>query len=374
MTAARSGSVVQAANVVSMAPGGGPSLEHSAASSIVARWRAQLLARRVKVVLIDGEDPRAVRAAIRLGEGGAVCPLLVGNRRRIQSTAAELGLSLPSMTEILDPVVEAETQPFRNVFDQVMAQRAASAGRLRLDPLYVGASAVKLGLADACVGGATRPTADVIRAGLHILGVAPDATCVTSSFLMVLPDGRVFTYADCGVLVDPSAEQLAEIALAGSKTYQTLTGNTPVVAMLSFSTKGSATHPVVDKVRDATEIVRRRAPDLTVDGEMQFDAAVVESVGHAKASNSPVAGRATVFVFPNLDAGNIGYKITERLGGARAFGPILQGLAAPMNDVSRGCSAEDIEAISLISAVQAVQGAAEKAPADSKPPNEVQDR
>lgn len=367
MTDSRSASVPRAdAAPVRVSAGSESGLEHPATGSIVARWRTELLAHQVRVVLTDGEDLRVMQAAIRLSEGGVIRPLLIGNRSRIGAIAAGLGLLLPSAIEVLDPIIEADTQAFREVFDQAMARRASSTGELRYDPLYVGASAIKLGLADACVAGATRPTADVIRAGLQILGVASDATCVTSSFLMVLPDGRVFTYGDCGVLVDPTVEQLAEIALAGSKTYQTLTGNTPVVAMLSFSTKGSATHPLVDKVRNATEIVRRRAPDLAVDGEMQFDAAIVESVGRAKASGSPVAGHATVFVFPNLDAGNIGYKITERLGGAHALGPILQGLAAPMNDLSRGCSAEDIEAISLISAIQAVRGAAAKADADSK--------
>lgn len=351
--------------------GVGSCLRATAPTSIVARWRVQLRDKRVRVVLTDGDDPRTIQAAAHLNTEGVISPLLVGDRGEIRASAAEIGLYLPLEIEILDPVAEAGTVPYRNVFDQAMARRLPSADGLRFDPLYIGASTVKLGLADACLGGATRPTATVIRAGLHILGVTPNASCVTSSFLMVLPDGRIFSYADCGVLVDPSAAQLAEIALAASETYRNLTGNTPVVAMLSFSTKGSATHPSVDKVRDATDIVHRRAPDLMVDGELQFDAAIVESVGRAKASDSPVAGHATVFVFPNLDAGNIGYKITERLGGAHAFGPILQGLAAPMNDLSRGCTAEDIEAMSLISALQAIQGGRAYSATDAKSTNEV---
>jgi phosphotransacetylase len=204
------------------------------------------------------------------------------------------------------------------------------------------------------VGGSTRPTADVIRAALRVIGLAAEATVMTSSLLIVLRDGRVFGYGDCAVIPAPDERQLAEIALWTSRTFHELTGLIPAVAMLSFSTKGSTDHPEARLVRAATALVRDRAPGLAVDGELQFDAACTAAVASRKAPGSLVAGRANVFVFPNLAAGNIAYKITERLANATAVGPILQGLAAPMNDLSRGCAAADIVHVALISALQAV--------------------
>jgi phosphotransacetylase len=308
-------------------------------------WRARLAGRSPRVILTDGDDPRTAEAARRLAATTPVRPVVLSG---LHPGAAGV--------EVLAPDAARSDPRVAGPIDQALADRGIPArerAAFAHDPLYIGAAAVRAGLADACVGGSARPTADVIRAGIRIIGPSPGVSTVTSCFLLVLPDARVFAYADCAVVPQPDATQLSDIALSTNRTFAELTGQDPVVAMLSFSTKGSAEHPAVQQVRAATDLVRTRSPGLAVDGELQFDAALAETVATRKAPDSPAAGRANVFVFPNLDAANIAYKITERLAHAAAIGPILQGLAAPMNDLSRGCSVDDIVGVALASAVQA---------------------
>ncbi len=310
----------------------------NAAGEILTKsWLRTIGDRPMRVVLAEGEDPRSAEAARRLADTTPIVPVLADRSY----------------------VADVRTHPLiAAALSQALAGRSAYERRqLARSPLYVAAAAVRTGLADACVGGSERPTGEVIRAALRVLGKAPGVHTVTSSFLMGLSDGRVIAYADCAVVPEPDPAQLAEIAIATSRTFADLTGQEPVVAMLSFSTKGSAQHARVDCVRSAVDLVRKWAPTLEVDGEMQFDAAFAADVGSRKATASAVPGRVNVFVFPSLEAANIAYKITERLAGATAIGPFLQGLAAPMNDLSRGCSAADIVAVALASAVQAMRQA-----------------
>ena len=319
----------------------------------VLRWSVQLAGHRPRVVFADGDDPRVVAAAGWLAENTSVRPTLLTRGPDVDGAleGAGDGVDRWSMARLAgDPEVRDALRLRANG----VRRDPAEADGLAEDPVYASAALVACGRADAAVAGATRPTGHVIRAGISVIGLSPGVSTISSSFVLVLQDGRRLAYGDCAVLPAPDEEQLAQVAVATARTFRELVDEDPVVAMLSFSTMGSAEHPEVDTVRAATRLARALEPDLCIDGELQFDAALLESVGSSKAAGSPVAGRANVLVFPNLSAGNIGYKITERLAGAAAIGPVLQGLAAPMNDLSRGCSDRDAIAVALLSAVQAV--------------------
>ena len=259
--------------------------------------------------------------------------------------------------QLADPVLVRDASTWCSPAVRAAAAASPQAARIDLDdPLHVAALMVAAGEADACVAGASRPTADVVRAALFCIGTAPGTDVVSSCFVLALGDEAdedAVVYGDCGVVPAPDAKQLASIAVASAATFAQLVGSEPRVAMLSYSTKGSAQGPSVERVRTATELVRSKAPRLAVDGELQFDAAWVPEVAAAKAPGSPVAGRANVFVFPDLASGNIAYKITQRLAGARAYGPLLQGTAGVIHDLSRGCSVDDIVTVATIAACQA---------------------
>ncbi len=313
------------------------------------------------IVLPETTDIRTLEAAHKMLEDKIANLILVGNKDTIKNSAPHLKLDNATFIE---PQYCDELDSYVELFVELRKHKGLSEKSARVllleNPLYFGVALVKTQKADGMVAGAINSTADVLRASLQILGTKKDSKIVSSFFLMLVPnhdygEDGILLFSDCALVQNPNAQELACIAIDSAKNFQTFVGKEPIVAMLSHSTKGSAKHPDVDKVIEATKIAQSLAPEIALDGEFQLDAAIVPSIGKSKAPNSKIAGEANVLIFPDLDSGNIGYKLTQRLGNAEAYGPVTQGLAAPVNDLSRGCCSDDIVAVVALTALQAQQ-------------------
>ena len=325
--------------------------------SLLQDVREKAKAKNKCIVLAEGEEDRVIRAAEEIVAQKIARLVLIGNKDVILSKATR---SLEGVT-IIDPN-SADLSKYAELLYNLRKNKGMTeeqAAALVKKPLYLGVLIVKAGEADGMVAGSVNSTGDTLRPALQIIKTAPGITTVSSCFIMVLPEGSkygqngIMVFGDCAVNIDPTAEQLAAIAIASAASARDIAGIDPKVAMLSFSTKGSAKHENVDKVVEATKLVKELAPDLAVDGELQLDAAIVESVGALKAPGSDIAGKANVLIFPDIQAGNIGYKLVQRLAGAEAVGPICQGFNMPVNDLSRGCSSEDIVNVVAMTVLQA---------------------
>ncbi|ACL76481.1 phosphate acetyltransferase [Ruminiclostridium cellulolyticum] len=311
------------------------------------------------IVLPESNDIRTLKAAAMIQEQGIANVVLVGNNDDIKKLGGDLDIS---KAKIVDPTNFERFDEYVNTLYELRKAKGMTQEEakkiLSENPLYFGIMMVKMGEADGMVAGAINSTANTLRPALQILKTAPGAKLVSAFFVMVVPDceygeNGVFIYGDSGLVENPNAEELSEIAIASSKSFKNLVQAEPVVAMLSYSTYGSAKSVLTEKVIEATKLAKEKAPDLQLDGELQADAAIVPSVGASKAPGSSVAGKANVLIFPDLNCGNISYKLTQRLAKAEAYGPIIQGIAKPVNDLSRGCSAEDIVGVVAITCVQA---------------------
>lgn len=310
------------------------------------------------IVLPEGEELRTIQAASMVKVEGYAKTILLGNPEKITKIANKENLDIGGI-KIIDP--NEGNEEFAELFAELRKKKGVTLDEARetvKDPLYYGVMMVKTGQVDGMVAGAVSSSANVIRPSLQILKTAPNTKIVSAFFIMNVPDceygeNGTFIFGDSGLNQDPTADELSEIAISSASSFKTLVDAEPKVAMLSYSTYGSAKHDLVTKVQEATKLAKEKAPELALDGELQLDAAIVPSVGKQKAPQSDVAGTANVLIFPDLNAGNIGYKLVQRLAKAEAYGPILQGIAAPVNDLSRGCTAEDIAGVVAITCVQA---------------------
>ncbi len=329
--------------------------------AIIDRIKEKARADVKRIVLPEGDEPRTVQAAAKIRDQGLAELILLGDPAKIQAVAAEKGADISGI-QIVNPADSPKAAEYASQLFEIRKAKGMTeeeAAKKVADPMYYGIMMVKLGDADGLVSGAVHSTGDMLRPALQIIKAKPGMKTVSSCFLMECPnkalgqDG-VLIFSDCAVIPCPTADELANIAAAAADSARSLGGIAqPKVAMLSFSTKGSAKHDLVTKVQEATAKAHELFPELMLDGELQLDAAIVPAVGELKAKGSPVAGHANVLVFPDLQAGNIGYKLVQRFAGAEAYGPILQGIAKPCNDLSRGCSVEDIVATVAITAAQA---------------------
>lgn len=318
-------------------------------ANLIDQIKEKAKKRRKTIVLPEAHDERVLQAAIQLIQETICGVILLGNEQKIRDDAAKLNLDLTGI-RIIDQIKSDKLTDFTNIYFNLRKSKGMNfdqAKETMKNNLFFGAMMVREGMSDGFAGGSSSPTANVLRAGIHCVGMSEGISIVSSFFLMVWPE-TVYAFADCAVVPNPTDEQLADIAISTADNFGKLVGEEPKIAMLSFSTKGSAEHEMVDKVQNATNLVKSKRPDLKVDGELQFDAAIVEKVGKSKAPGSEIAGRANVLIFPDLNSGNIGYKIAQRLGGAEAIGPMVQGLKKPVFDLSRSCSVEDIVNTSAI--------------------------
>lgn len=312
------------------------------------------------IALPEATDVRVIEAAVTIEKEGFAHVILLGNEEEIRKVANENDYNITGL-EIINPVTSPKYEEYVNAFYELRKLKGIDLNKAKAtlkDSVYFGMMMVKQGDCDGLVSGAIHSTADTLRPALQILKTAPNTKLVSAFFLMVVPnciygEKGTFIFSDCGLNPNPNAEELSEIAISSAKSFEQLTGKTPRVGMLSFSTYGSAKSDSTEKVVEATNLVKQKMPEILVDGELQLDAAIIPEVAKSKAPGSSVAGSANTLIFPNLDAGNIGYKLTQRLAKAEAYGPLCQGIAKPVNDLSRGCSAQDIVGVVAITAVQA---------------------
>ena len=329
-------------------------------STFMDNIKALAKANKKTIVLAEGEELRTVQAADAVLKEGFADIILLGNEAKIQGVAAGRDIS---GAKIIDPATSDLTADFADKLYELRKAKGMTpekAAETILNTLYFGCMLVKTGMADGMVAGAVNSTANVLRSALQIIKTAPDTKVVSAFFLMIVPDceygeNGTFVFSDCGLNEYPDEEKLAQIAISSANSFKSLVGAEPKVAMLSYSSYGSAKSEQVEKIQKATALAKELAPDLKLDGELQLDAAIVPAINASKAPGSPIEGNANVLIFPNLDAGNIGYKLVQRLAKAEAYGPLTQGIAKPVNDLSRGCSYEDIVGVVAFTCVQAQQ-------------------